>query len=150
MPRARATSRLVVLLLVPRDIAKAHKRFTENGDAALPLRTGCGYDIDIAPVELRGKLELITARSVWRCCCISRHDGWCRLLVLEGHAQRGEGSLGLIEVEMSTDTQDELCPELLLFSEELAEALEKLAILDSTWRVIGLLSLPRGMLDGTV
>ena len=63
MSCAWSTSGFVVLLLVPRDIAKTYKRLAQNGDAVLPLGRGRGCNVEIAPVELRGELELITARG---------------------------------------------------------------------------------------
>ena len=49
------------------------------------------------------------------------------MVVFEGDAEGGEGGLGVVESEMAADPEDEVCPELLLFGEELAEALEELA-----------------------
>ena len=73
-----------------------------------------------------------------------------RLVVFERDPQGVEGVLGIVQREVSAQAEHELHPELLLFCEELAEALEKLAILDSTWRVIWLLALAWWVLDGTV
>ena len=58
--------------------------------------------------------------------------------------------MSLIEREVAAHTEDEMCPKLFLFSEELAEALEELAVFDGTMTtptlLLLLLGLPLGLL----
>lgn len=124
MTSARAATCFVVQFLVSGDIAQTDESFAYDSQSAITLGRGRRENGRIGEIALWGKLVLITSVRVSGILLL-----YGRLYIL-CDAESYEGRLGVIDGKVATETEDELCPEFLFVSEELAKTLEELAVLD--------------------
>ena len=118
MPRARPAARLVVLLLVTRDVSEADERLAQDGHTALALgRAGGDERARRTSIALWRELMLVSTRIRGTVDC-------GRLVVFRDYSQCGEDRLGVVKHEVAAEAEHELRPEFLLFCEELPEPLQ--------------------------